>query len=131
MYQLLAALLLSVSLTGCAGVPIPGFAAQEATEAKDAKQPTVSDVNDVWEYLVVSRGKVYFYDESKKQPSSKPFSSEATPTQEALDVLGKEGWELVTVVGVIGGDQEFILKRRQPKSTPVENQVPTVAPGEK
>ena len=37
---------------------------------------------------------------------------EAIKLQNKLDVLGKYGWELVSIVGTIGGDQQFVLKRK-------------------
>ncbi|MHB0998291.1 MAG: hypothetical protein ACYC27_03515 [Armatimonadota bacterium] len=78
-----------------------------------------------WEYLVVSFGKAYFTDplssEAKIAGVSKVrafteagvlMAQEAIDIQNRLDKLGKFGWELTGVVGAIGGDQEFILKRR-------------------
>jgi len=75
-----------------------------------------------WEYLVVSFGKAYFagpLTASGKSGSAKLrafsevglFAQEATSIQGDLDKLGHYGWELVCAVGVIGGDQEFIMKR--------------------
>jgi hypothetical protein len=39
------------------------------------------------------------------------LASEAISTQEQMDILGRFGWELVSIVGTIGGDQEFVFKR--------------------
>ena len=77
-----------------------------------------------WEYLVLSFGKVYFSPslslETKQSGESKllnfsqagvVFASEAAGTQAQLDTLGRYDWELVTVVGAIGGDQQFVFKR--------------------
>jgi len=78
-----------------------------------------------WEYLVVSFGKIRFIDptdtpELKTKGLSKLVSysklgvvsaSEALTTQFQMDTLGKFGWELVGVVGAIGGDQELLFKR--------------------
>jgi hypothetical protein len=38
-------------------------------------------------------------------------AQEATSTQKQMDTLGRFGWELVGVVGEIGGDQELLFKR--------------------
>ena len=79
--------------------------------------------NEQWEYLIVSYGKTSFLsvsesvaDGSSKLTAFKEFSellygSEAISTQEKLDILGRLDWELVSVVGAIGGDQQFVLKR--------------------
>ena len=78
-----------------------------------------------WEYLVVSFGKVYFSDpttdpDAKESGLSKLLSfsqagiviaKESLTTQKPMDTLGKYGWELVSVVGAIGGDQEMLFKR--------------------
>ena len=82
-----------------------------------------TDPQQKWEYMVICPGKVGF---------SSPFASpmdksaglsigtsilpptEALDTETILDNAGKVGWELVTVVGVIGGDQEFVFKRPLP-----------------
>ncbi|MFC2099430.1 hypothetical protein ACFLSF_01175 [Candidatus Bipolaricaulota bacterium] len=61
-----------------------------------------------WEYLVVSPGKVRFAD------SPEYACRAAQSTMAVLDDIGADGWELVTVVGQIGGDQEFIFKRPVP-----------------
>lgn len=78
-----------------------------------------------WEYLVISFGKVYFSNpltdsEAKASGDSKLISfsqegivlaNEGLTTQRYMDTLGKFGWELVSVVGAIGGDQEMLFKR--------------------
>lgn len=78
-----------------------------------------------WEYLVVSFGKVYFSNpltdpETKEIGYSKLLSfsqagivtaQEGLSTQRSMDTLGKFGWELVGVLGAIGGDQEMLFKR--------------------
>ena len=73
---------------------------------------------DKWEYMVVGLGTAYFDSDSGKVTVYKDAENSAlwavdgaSEFESALDILGKEGWEVVTVVGVIGGDQEFILKR--------------------
>lgn len=78
-----------------------------------------------WEYLVVSYGTTYFsnplVDLSEMEASRSKvllFSelgitlpSEATSLQRDIDVLGRFAWELVAVVGTIGGDQQLVFKR--------------------
>ena len=78
-----------------------------------------------WEYLVVSYGTTYFAnpltDLSESIASRSKvvlFSdlgltlpSEAVSLQRNMDVLGRFGWELVGVVGSIGGDQQLVFKR--------------------
>ena len=78
-----------------------------------------------WEYLVVSYGTTYFSNPlleadsanatfSKVQLFSEigvTLPNEAITLQRNIDVLGKFGWEMVTVVGSIGGDQQILFKR--------------------
>ncbi|MCW3052342.1 MAG: hypothetical protein JWN14_1512 [Chthonomonadales bacterium] len=78
-----------------------------------------------WEYLVVSFGKTLYSDpvsspELKEAGLSKLLfysqagiitAQEAITTQRSLDTLGKFGWELTSVVGSIGGDQQMMFKR--------------------
>ncbi|MDO8721316.1 MAG: hypothetical protein Q7J31_03705 [Syntrophales bacterium] len=78
-----------------------------------------------WEYLIVSFGKTLFTDptdnpETKAVGLSKLLSyskagvvsaQEALVTQNQMDTLGKFGWELIDIVGAIGGDQEMVFRR--------------------
>jgi len=58
-----------------------------------------------WEYLVVSIGKVYYSD-------SPVYDCKYAPDDmRVLNSIGADGWELVEIVGAIGGDQEFVFKR--------------------
>ena len=80
---------------------------------------------DEWEYLVVSYGTTYFSDplidladgeaaHSKVLLFSElgvTIPNEAATLQRNIDILGRFGWELVTVVGSIGGDQQLVFKR--------------------
>lgn len=43
-------------------------------------------------------------------------AQEANEIQQSLDVLGRFGWEVITVVGAIGGDQQIVMKRRYDKN---------------
>lgn len=106
---LLILLVAILATSGCATNPLSASTGASSTGP-------VPVAADEWEYLVVTNGKVYFGDPIKQASGSVAFSDEANGTQSALDKLGKEGWELVTVVGVIGGDQEFVLKRRKRKA---------------
>lgn len=79
-----------------------------------------------WEYLVLSLGKNFFLSLPSDPFYISPNSgfktltymnagfyiiNEATFTQSQMDVLGKNGWELVDIVGIIGGDQQYVFKR--------------------
>jgi len=80
---------------------------------------------DEWEYLVVSYGTTYFSNPlldagaadatfSKIQLFSEigvTLPQEAITLQRNIDILGIFGWEMVTVVGSIGGDQQIVFKR--------------------
>ena len=80
-----------------------------------------------WEYLIVSYGKVIFSDiesnvkiGSSKLTAFSEFSnllngSEAVSIQKQIDILGRLDWELVDIVGSIGGDQQFVFKRKHDK----------------
>ena len=66
-----------------------------------------------WEYLAVTPGKVYWSSTASKAKVSETtvFDGEAVDLEQLLDRLGQQGWELVSIVGQIGGDQEFVFKR--------------------
>lgn len=73
---------------------------------------------DKWEYMVVGLGTACLDPVSGKITAYKNDNSDElwfldgeTSFEKALDILGREGWEVVTVVGDAGGTQEFILKR--------------------
>lgn len=72
-----------------------------------------------WEYIVVSYGKTLF-DSPQKTLAYRTLGlsggSEAIDFESNLDIMGRFGWELVTVVGTIGGDQQVVLKRKYDKS---------------
>ena len=81
-----------------------------------ASNNEVSDKYQQYEYMVVSFGKgFYIFPTSKLENYFEDGLSEdalsAFNLEMNLDILGKDGWELITVTGVIGGDQQFILKR--------------------
>ena len=78
-----------------------------------------------WEYLVVSFGKTSFekIESNIKNGNSKlvafqEFADllsgyEGVGLQTKLDMLGRFGWELVTTIGQIGGDQQLFLRRNR------------------
>jgi len=76
---------------------------------------TIISADTQWEYLVICFGNTYF-DEAEKTKGYysliKDDGKEGISLQKSLDGLGKLGWELVDVVGIISGDQELILKRK-------------------
>jgi hypothetical protein len=80
---------------------------------------------DQVEYLVVSFGKVEYggivdniRNGNSKLVAFQEFSNllsgyEGIDIQTKLDMLGRFGWNLVNTVGAIGGDQEYIFKRKR------------------
>lgn len=97
-----------------------------SSQAGEAPKPMAIGPDErQWEYLVVSFGKARFFDTSeapemqlamlvKTGPSSQlglVGAQEAVVMESQMDTLGRLGWELVSVVGAIGGDQELVLKR--------------------
>lgn len=85
--------------------------------------PPVSQVNIVkdqqWEYLVITFGKALFGSPEKTlayKTVGIDNGNEATNLQSNFDILGRFGWELISVLGVIGGDQQIILKRKYDKA---------------
>lgn len=96
-----------------------------AGPAAPRAQATSRGISRQWEYLVVSFGKAYFSDpnrepETKTAGLSKLVSyskvgivsaQEALTVQSQMDTLGRFGWELIGIVGVIGGDQEMVFRR--------------------
>jgi hypothetical protein len=68
-----------------------------------------------WEYLVISYGKTTFGDPLKTKeylPLTHRVGQESTDLQTSLDGLGALGWELFFVIGLIGGDQQLLFKRK-------------------
>ena len=77
--------------------------------AASRKPPATGGSAPQWEYLVVADSNVTFADVGSKRV---PFI-EAIVVEEKMNKLGEQGWELVAVLGAIGGDQEFVFKRRR------------------
>jgi hypothetical protein len=80
-------------------------------------KPVNTTLNDLfqWEYMVISFGKTYFDfpEKSIKYISLiDEIGQEGKNLQKNLDTLGQYGWELISIVGSIGGDQQLVLKRK-------------------
>jgi len=110
----------------CILCPTAGAQTPRATNPAPTRSQSVSrGTSRQWEYLVVSFGKAYFSDpdlepETKTAGLSKLVSysklgvvsaQEALTVQSQMDTLGKFGWELIGIVGAIGGDQEMVFRR--------------------
>lgn len=123
MRRILVLLFMAALSTASAAGALPS-----GTTAPPPPKPASSPVSHAqtarWEYLVVSFGKTYFSDalnaEDKQSGLSKLrtlseagilIAQEATLTQADMDKLGRYGWELVGIVGAIGGDQKMVFKR--------------------
>lgn len=103
----------------------PKQPASVQAEAQQKPDATVAPLKQ-WEYLVVSFGKTTFANpvsdpELKQGGLSKVLfysnagiasASEAVTVQQQMDTLGRFGWELVNIVGTIGGDQQMVFKRQ-------------------
>jgi hypothetical protein len=100
---------------------------KKSNEPVDDYKPSVTfnSRESQWEFLIVSFGKTYF-SAPIEEPGLKVegFSKligysrlgigsahEAIVLQQKMDILGKLGWEIVGVLGAIGGDQQMLFKR--------------------
>ena len=95
--------------------------AQTKTVSPTTPTPIASNYGESqWEYLVVSYGKTLFGSPEKtlayRSIGLAATAQEANEIQQSLDILGRFGWEIVTVVGAIGGDQQIVMKRRYEKT---------------
>ncbi|GAA5438237.1 hypothetical protein [Deinococcus aquaticus] len=101
------------------------MATAQTTPATSAAPTIKVSTDGHWEYLVISFGKTYYSsptDIAAKQtgesklmifgPLGGVVASEAIDVQRQIDTLGRYGWDLVTVIGSIGGDQQWVFKRR-------------------
>lgn len=77
-------------------------------------------IDHQWEYLVVSYGKTVFGIPEKtlayRSIGLSATAQEANEIQQSLDILGRFGWEIITIVGSIGGDQQIVMKRKYDKN---------------
>jgi hypothetical protein len=95
--------------------------------------------------LVISFGKTLFSD-AEEQPEIKILglsklvgyskagvvsASEAMSVQQQMDVLGKFGWELISIVGSIGGDQQMIFRRSYDSRRSINEEALIRAEGER
>ena len=78
--------------------------------------PIFASADEQYEYMVVSFGKAQFSSMRSKTMaywdegiSKETLSAESY--EKNLDILGANGWQVVSITGVIGGDQQVILKR--------------------
>lgn len=112
-------LLLSASGTYAQNRP----ATPSSNPAKVQAQVTNRSLDVQWEYLVVSYGKTVFGAPEKtlayRSIGLSATAQEANEVQRSLDVLGRFGWEVVTIVGTIGGDQQIVFKRRYDRNRSV------------
>lgn len=96
----------------------PNWASAQPKPAAAPVAPAPADAQ--WEYLVVSYGKTLFGSPEKtlayRSIGLVATAQEATEIQRSLDVLGRFGWEVITIVGTIGGDQQIVFKRRYDKA---------------
>ncbi len=77
--------------------------------------------SDKWEYMVVSFGKAEFSQLLSKTMAywDEGVSKDAygaSSYENNLDILGQHGWEVTSILGAIGGDQQVILKRLYDKN---------------
>lgn len=92
--------------------------AAQAQTKPPAAAPTPSGHEQQWEYIVVSYGKTVFETPEKTlgyRSLGLSGGSEATDLEANLDIMGRFGWEVATIVGTIGGDQQIVLKRKYDK----------------
>ncbi len=109
----IAVLILSVSLS------LIAFAQNKSQSTPVL--PSIATNQDIqWEYLVVSYGKTLFGSPEKtlayRSIGLAVTAQEANEIQQSLDILGRFGWEVITIVGSIGGDQQIVMKRRYDKN---------------
>jgi hypothetical protein len=104
---------------------VVAFSANAQTKNTSASPPAptatgISSIEHQWEYLVVSYGKTLFGTPEKtlayRSIGLSATAQEANEIQQSLDVLGRFGWEVITIVGTIGGDQQIVMKRRYDKN---------------
>lgn len=81
---------------------------------------TKTEKSKQYEYLVYSFGKTYFDSIDNTDPYFFILTKAdvGSGLNEKLNILGRLGWELVDVVGAIGGDQEVIFIREKGVITP-------------
>lgn len=111
---------LTLRISPLVGAALALLASQAAPAASTPEDAQVQQ----WEYLVVSAGLKTRFSSVAENPlhakavvvSGIAFGGEAISIEQRMDGLGTLGWELVAVVGMIGGDQQFVFKRPYMKS---------------
>lgn len=107
-----------IGLTAIVLLACSAIQAQTKIAAQTApKQPSTESISidQQWEYVVVSYGKTLFGSPQKTlayRSIGLVAGQEAPELENSLDILGRFGWEVITIVGSIGGDQQIVLKRR-------------------
>ena len=109
-----------LTITGLCIFLSPVAAQQRSAVTAASLQAQSAAVDAQWEYLVVSYGKTVFGSPEKtlayRSVGLSATAQEASEVQRSLDVLGRFGWEVITIVGAIGGDQQIVFKRRYDRS---------------
>ena len=75
-------------------------------------------VDQQWEYIIVCFGKTAFENPQKTlayRTLGVSGGNEGAALEANLDIMGRFGWEVVAIVGAIGGDQQIVLKRKYDK----------------
>jgi hypothetical protein len=83
------------------------------------KQTVTHNNEQQWEYIVISFGKTVFGSPEKTLAYKElgiQNGSESISLQSNLDILGRFGWEVVSTLGTIGGDQQLVFKRKYDKT---------------
>ena len=101
-------------------------------QSRPAVPPNAAQLDQEWEYIVVSYGKTLFVRPQKMlayPPLGLSRGSESPEWEANLDIMGRFGWEIVAIVGTSGGDDHHIfLKRRYDKARSAnENEIITQA----
>lgn len=127
---------LIIAATAALSTSVAAAQTKVPAPAQPAVTTPVKVSNDgQWEYLVISFGKTYFSSpvdiDAKRDGRSKLMifgpvggvvAQEALDTQAQVDTLGRYGWELVGVLGAIGGDQQWVFKRRYDPARAVQEE---------
>ena len=95
------------------------FSTISHSQSRPPTAPAMVQVDQQWEYIVVSYGKTTFEGPQKTlayRTLGLSSGSEATDVEANLDIMGRFGWEIVAIIGAIGGDQQIVLKRKYDKA---------------
>ena len=109
----------AVARSFLAAALFPSIACLGLAQQKSAPASASVSAEQKWEYVVVSYGKSEFGSPQKTlayRAIGLPGGQEAEELQTNLDILGRFGWEAVSFLGSIGGDQQIVLKRKYDKN---------------